>query len=336
MANIQMLMGRGDAGQVKSGRATSGQTNCPVAELRGVVKRYGSKIAVAGVSFAVEAGETVAILGANGAGKTTALSMLLGITEPSEGQVQLFGLPPMDRRVRQRTGVMLQEISVMGGLTVRELLRLFRSYYPRPMSLAELLALTGLPEAELDQRADRLSGGQKRRLELALAMAGRPELLILDEPTVGLDVAAREQLWSLLRQLKNQGTAVLFTTHYLQEAEDEADRILLFAGGKLAAAGTPAEVKSGLTMSKISFTTWGAPSAKKRLASLLCADGLEADAACVQEAGGRIQIRTVDSDRVLRILFRHEQELSVSGVTVEPGRLDEALLRLIDKEEERL
>ncbi|MCY7759982.1 ABC transporter ATP-binding protein, partial [Bacillus inaquosorum] len=170
-----------------------------------VTKHFHQKTAVNNISFSIEKGEIAAILGPNGAGKTTVISMILGLLKPTKGEIKLFNRLPDDQRVREKIGVMLQEVSVMPGLKVNEILELFRSYYPNPLSMKELVSLTALTKEDLKTRAEKLSGGQKRRLSFALALAGNPELLIFDEPTVGMDTSSRHRFWQTIHGLADQG-----------------------------------------------------------------------------------------------------------------------------------
>lgn len=190
-----------------------------VIQMEKVSKVYQGKRAVDDISFSIGKGSVTAILGPNGAGKTTMLAMLLGLTEPTEGRISVFGLPPKHNTVREKTGAMLQEVSVMDRLKVHEIIALIRSYYPQPMATEDLFAATGLAQGDLKRYAERLSGGQKRGLGFALALAGNPDLLFLDEPTVGLDTTARRRFWETVRGLAAAGKTILFTTHYLQEAD---------------------------------------------------------------------------------------------------------------------
>jgi ABC-2 type transport system ATP-binding protein len=213
------------------------------ATLAGAVKRYGAVTALAGVDLVVRRGEVLALLGPNGAGKTTAVQLLLGLLAPDAGTARIFGRDPRRPVARVRTGAMLQVSKVPETLRVREHLTLARSYYPAPLPLAELIALAGL--AGLEERPfGKLSGGQRQRVLFALALAGGPELLVLDEPTAGLDVETRRSLWSAIRRVAGEGRTVLLTTHYLEEADALADRIVLLASGRIVAAGTPAEIKA--------------------------------------------------------------------------------------------
>ncbi|GAA0135291.1 ABC transporter ATP-binding protein [Paenibacillus sp. YSY-4.3] len=291
-----------------------------IIEMNHVTKSFKDKKAVDGISFQITKGSIVAILGPNGAGKTTALSMMLGLLEPSEGTVRLLGGHPKDRKVRERIGTMLQEVSVMDKLKVREILALFRSYYPAPLNMDALIELTGLSNSDLNRYGEKLSGGQKRSLGFALAMAGNPELVFFDEPTVGLDITARRRFWDNVRRLADEGRTILFTTHYLQEADDIADRILLFNQGKLAADGTPEQIKSQIVKRSISFTSdEDSPDLRKRLMKLSpISDCYDKD--------GRIYVSTDSTDEALAAIFA--EQLPVHDIRIDQGRLDEAFEQL--------
>jgi len=292
----------------------------PVAELRQVTKIFGNKKAVNQVSFTIEKGSITAILGPNGAGKSTAISMLLGLKDASEGEVLLFGRSPQDLKVREKIGAMLQEVSVMDGLRTREIIHFIRGYYPNPLTLEEIANLSGLTNEELNKWAVKMSGGQKRKLSFALAIAGNPELLFFDEPTVGLDTTARRQFWKTVRQLADQGKTILFTTHYLQEADDMADRILLFHQGQVTADGTPEDIKAKLTRRSISFVVDADHEQVKKL--LQEVPGVTD----VYEQGGRLNAVTDDTDTALAALFR--AGLAVHDVRIDQGSLDEAFDQL--------
>ena len=214
-----------------------------LARLDAAGKRYGAVQALDGVDLSVHAGQVLAVLGANGAGKTTALGLLTGRLGTDAGRAELFGGDPRDPRRRRGIGVMLQDGELPDTLRVAEHVRLFSSYYPSPRPLAETLALAGV--ADLARRPyGALSGGQKRRVQFALAICGRPPLLFVDEPTVGLDVESRRAFWAVLRQLRDEGTGIVLTTHYLEEADALADRIVLMAGGRILADDSPAGIKA--------------------------------------------------------------------------------------------
>ena len=214
----------------------------PIAELKAVKKNYGEIAALRGIDLAIQAGELVALLGPNGAGKTTAVRILLGLTPADSGAANICGFAPTSRQAKLHRGAQLQVARIPETLRVREHIELFASYYERPLPAAETLAVAGLNNLE-NRLAGELSGGQKQRLLFALAICGRPELLVLDEPTVGLDVQARRGLWRSIREFVARGGSVLLTTHYLDEADALANRIAVIDNGLIVAEGTPAEIK---------------------------------------------------------------------------------------------
>ncbi|HEX6508114.1 MAG TPA: ABC transporter ATP-binding protein [Chloroflexota bacterium] len=218
----------------------------PAVVVQDLVKRYGSRRAVDGLSFSVERGEIFALLGPNGAGKSTTVEILEGYRARDAGVVQVLGLDPIadGDKLKPRIGVMLQEGGLYLTITPREALRLFSTFYTRSYDPDEMLALVGLEDAS-ETRYRRLSGGQKQRLSLALALVGRPELVFLDEATAGMDPQARRATWGLIRKLREEGVTVLFTTHYLEEAERLADRVAIVDEGRLIAVGTPTDLARG-------------------------------------------------------------------------------------------
>src|SRR6266542_5092083 len=223
-----------------------------VVQLAGVRKRYGRVEALRGVDLTVPAGEVVAVLGPNGAGKTTAISLMIGLRKPTEGTARLFGRPPTDRRARSRCGVMLQESGVPQVLRVGELIDLFRSYYPSPLPAAEAVRLAGLEE-KVDAQARDLSGGQRQRLYFALAVCGDPEALFLDEPTVGMDVETRRVFLDTIKQFARAGKTIVLTTHYLEEADELAERIVVIDHGLVIADAPPATIKARVAGKRVSF-----------------------------------------------------------------------------------
>lgn len=294
----------------------------PVAELRGVEKRYGDVRALAGIDLEVRAGEIVAVLGPNGAGKTTAISILLGLRSPDAGSVRLFGHDPLHRGVRERLGAMLQDSGVPATLRVGEVVDLFRAYYPIALPRDEVLAAADL--ADLRSRpVGKLSGGQRQRLYFALALAGDPDLLVLDEPTVGLDVAARRAFWDRIRGLAALGKTVLFSTHLLDEADALATRIVLIDHGRVVAAGSPADIKARVTGKRI------------RVRGALEPDMLTTipGATYVGRDGGYALLATADAMPVLRHLVNLGS--IVEEVTVEEAGLEAAFLGLTDEGSDR-
>ena len=225
-----------------------------VAELRGVTKRYGPVEALRGIDLTVDPGELVALLGPNGAGKTTAVKLLLGLLAPTSGHAAVFGQDPRQRRSRVRTGAMLQVARVPESLKVREHIGLFASYYPSPLRFEDTIAAAGLTGLE-DRLFGELSGGQRQRVLFALAICGKPDLLFLDEPTAGLDVEARRALWDHIRAFVGRGGSVLLTTHYLEEADALAQRIVVINKGRIAAEGTPHQIKTRTAGKKVRCVT---------------------------------------------------------------------------------
>jgi ABC-type multidrug transport system ATPase subunit len=213
-----------------------------VAELICATKSYGRTLALDGVSLQARRGELLAVLGPNGAGKTTAIAIWLGLIEPDKGSALLMGGRPSDIECRRRVGVMMQEVEINKQLRVREIIALTASYYRNPMSMEDTLALTGTTDLA-DRLYGKLSGGQKRKVQFAVAVCGRPELLFLDEPTAGLDVQTRQSIWATIQDLLVRGCSVVLTTHYLEEAEALADRVVVLSKSRVIASGSVAEMR---------------------------------------------------------------------------------------------
>lgn len=224
----------------------------PAVELRSVSKRYGAVRALEPTDLTIGHGEIAAILGPNGAGKTTAVSLMLGLRRATAGDVRIFGLHPRDARARAMRGAMLQDSGVPGQLTVRELVALFRSYYPRPLPLLEAIRLADLEDSANIVSA-KLSGGQRQRLLFALAICGDPPALFLDEPTVAMDVSSRQAFLGTVRRFAAAGRTVILTTHYMNEADAVASRIIVLDHGHVIADGTPASIKSRVSSKRVSF-----------------------------------------------------------------------------------
>src|SRR5881227_2940387 len=222
-------------------------TGAPAIEVRGLRKRYGDHEAVGGIDFTVKRGEVFGLLGPNGAGKTTTVEVLEGYRERTAGDVTVLGRDPAHRelRLRRRVGIVLQSSGMYRHITVREALEHWSHLYPSPRDVDEVIDVAGLRESE-DVRTRRLSGGQLRRLDLALALVGDPELIFLDEPTTGFDPAARRAAWDTVRSLRDLGKTVLLTTHYLEEAQALADRVAIIKDGRILAEGAPGELGAGV------------------------------------------------------------------------------------------
>jgi ABC-2 type transport system ATP-binding protein len=230
----------------------------PAIEVTDLHKSYGEVQAVRGVSFAVEQGEVFGLLGPNGAGKTTTVEILEGYRRRSAGEVRVLGQDPeeRDRRLQERVGIVLQSCGFYQRATVREAVEHFAKAYPRPRDAGETIALVGLEE-KADAHTKQLSGGQRRRLDLALALVGDPELVFLDEPTTGFDPAARRTAWGVVRRLKELGKTVLLTTHYLDEAQELADRVAIVKEGRIVAEGPPGELGSSASRYRVSYLSEG-------------------------------------------------------------------------------
>jgi ABC-2 type transport system ATP-binding protein len=229
-------------------------------EVQGLHKTYGEREAVRGIDFEVRRGEIFGLLGPNGAGKTTTVEILEGYRTRSSGHVSVLGHDPAarDPDLRARVGIVLQASGIYRYLTVRESIAHWAGFYPAPRDVDEVIGIVGLEEA-VDQRANRLSGGQQRRLDLALALVGDPELVFLDEPTTGFDPAARRNAWGTVRSLRDLGKTVLLTTHYLDEAQALADRVAIIKDGRILAEGPPASLGAGANRSLISYRTPDGP-----------------------------------------------------------------------------
>jgi ABC-2 type transport system ATP-binding protein len=286
-----------------------------VARLCGVVKRYGHLTALDGVDLVLQRGELLAVLGPNGAGKSTSIGLLLGLIRPDGGRAELFGMDPQQIDARRRIGVMLQSAMLPPTLRVGELLRLVASYYPNPRPLEESAALAGIADL-LKRPYGKLSGGQQRRVQFALALCGRPELVFLDEPTVGMDIDARRKLWSAMRALVAEGCSVVLTTHYLEEAEALAQRVVVVAKGRVVSEGSVDALRGQIPLSRIRCLT-------------------DLDAAAVSEwpqvasaerEGARLHINTSAPENVLRRLL--DADISLSELEVQRAGLAEAFTEL--------
>jgi ABC-2 type transport system ATP-binding protein len=287
-----------------------------------LTKRYGDLVALDQVSFEVPPGQLVAVLGPNGAGKTTTMELLEGFLAPTAGTVRVLGAEPRhgDRAWRARIGLVLQSTSLDDQLTVRELLAVFARLYPDPRSVPEVLELIGLT-GETGTRVGALSGGQRRRVDVALGIIGRPELLFLDEPTTGLDPEARRRAWAAVERLATAGTTVLVTTHYLEEADQLADRVIVLAGGRILADTTPEQLRAQSGRSTIRYPLPEAALVADLPASL--AGRLDPD----HQA---LVVHSADVTATLRDLvgWAERHHLDLAGLEVGPPTLEEAYLAI--------
>ncbi len=305
--------------------AYAGRVNEAAIFVRGLRKRYGQIEAVAGIDLEVARGEVFALLGPNGAGKTTAVEILEGHRERDAGEVSVLGHDPgrRERAFKQRIGIVLQETGVEPYLTVAETLELYGGYYPRPRAVDDVLALAGLEE-QRRLRVIKLSGGQQRRLDVAVGLIGDPDLLFLDEPTTGFDPAARRGAWEMIRGLQRLGKTIFLTTHYLDEAEYLADRVAIIRRGRIAAEGSPRALIDRDSLTSVRFRL--PPGAEGVLAAVEGAERLD---------GGEVLIRTADATSLLYELTRRarEQGTSLADLTVTRPTLEETYLRLVGEAE---
>ncbi len=286
--------------------------------LRNLTKSYGSVAAVRGIDAVIPAGETLALLGPNGAGKTTTLDMVLGLSRPDDGDVTVFGVSPSDAVAAGRVGGMLQTGTLIEYLSVRELITMVASIYPNPLSVEETLRITGA-----DDFADRptrgLSGGQTQRVRFAVALVANPDLLVLDEPTAALDVEGRRDFWRSMREVAAQGKTIIFATHYLEEADEYADRVILMARGRIVADGSPTVIKARVGARTIRATLPGVDT--QRLVAL---DGVER----AERRGDAVTMACADSaasDTALRALlagFPEAHDIEVRGAGLEEAFME--------------
>ena len=287
----------------------------PAAELIDATKKYGEVDALKGVTIRIELGEVVAMLGPNGAGKTTSISLLLGLRKPTSGKALLLGLDPTNLQARSRVGVMLQESGVPAMLKVREIVDLFRSYYPKPLPRDGAIAIAGLEE-KADALVRELSGGQRQRLYFALAVCGDPDVLFLDEPTVGMDVEGRRSFIERIADFARRGRTVVLTTHYLEEADQLAKRVIVIDRGVVIVDAPPAEIKSKVAGKRVRFN---APVLTEK-----DLDGLPVTAVTIKDHS--VQLLTNQPESVLRELFR--RGVDISDLEVAGADLEDAFIAM--------
>ena len=293
--------------------------HAPVISVRGVEKAYGAVRAVGTLDLDIDAGGIVALLGANGAGKSTTIAMLLGLIAPDAGTVDVCGLTPASAVRAGRIAAMLQSAGMMPGVTVTELLGLGTRIYPRPLPVGDVITLAGL-ESIAGRRVDRLSGGQAQRVRFAMAAIGNPDVLLLDEPTAAMDIAGRQAFWAAMRNYASSGRTIVFATHYLDEVDDFADRVVVMAGGRIAADATPSALRSQSGRTVVQFTLASPDESLPTWPDLF---KVEAE---VEVHGDRVTVRTTDPDAAVRALAA--TRLAWRDLSVVPASLDDEFLRL--------
>ncbi|MET7650619.1 MULTISPECIES: ABC transporter ATP-binding protein [unclassified Streptomyces] len=286
-------------------------TTAPVVGFDQVSKSFGDVRAVDGLTLALRPGETVALLGPNGAGKSTTLDLLLGLKQPDSGTVRVLGTGPREAIVAGRVGAMLQSGGLMDEVTVAELVRLACGLHPKPYRAADVLARAGITQIA-DRKVDKLSGGQAQRVRFALATAGDSDLIVLDEPTTGMDVTTRQAFWATMREQADQGRTVLFATHYLEEADAIADRVLVLHRGRLLADGTAAEIKAKAGARRIAFDLEdGIDEAALRALPFLTT---------LDVSGRTVRIQSTDADATVHAVYGlglYPRNLEVAGLGLE-------------------
>ncbi|UQA93278.1 ABC transporter ATP-binding protein [Streptomyces halobius] len=306
-------------GAATTATATHRAAPVPVVSFRQVNKSYGAVRAVADLRLELNPGETVALLGPNGAGKSSTLDLLLGLRTPDSGSVSLFGTTPQRAIEQGKVGAMLQSGGLMEGVKVKELVRLARDLHPRGRPLDEILATAGITDLA-DRMVDKLSGGQEQRVRFALATAGANDLIVLDEPTTGMDVSARRTFWGAMRQQAQQGRTVLFATHYLEEADEIADRVIVLHRGRVLADGTAAEIKARAGARRITFDL-AEPVDHTALHGLPALTSLSvSDRGSAAGAGRTVRIQSHDADATVHALYGlgcYPHNLEVSGLGLE-------------------
>jgi len=288
-----------------------------LARARDVTRRYGDKVALDGVSLEVEVGELVGLLGPNGAGKSTLVNLLTGIRRPTSGAVELFGGDPRLPASRRRLGVTPQETGLPAALRVGEVVDFVSAHYDRPLPKGELLDRFGLTDL-IRRQTGGLSGGEKRRVAVALAFVGRPRIVFLDEPTTGLDVQARRLLWDGIRSFRADGGTVVLTSHYLEEIEALARRVVVIGGGRVLADDTVEAVRGLVASRRVSLTV------REPLPELAGVTGIERD-------GDRVHLLTADADRLVRDLVAYD--IGFFDLEVRPTSLEEAFLAITGEPE---
>jgi len=285
-----------------------------IASIKQVCKSFDDKQVLSDISLELNQAEVLSVLGPNGAGKTTLINTMLGRLSLDSGEISLFGHPPGSMLVKRQTGAMLQVSGLPDMSTIKEHITLFQSYYAHPMDYEQVMIFSGLKEIE-NQYSKTLSGGQKQRLLFALAICGNPKLLFLDEPTVGMDIAARKSLWQAIESLKEQGTSILLTTHYLEEADQLSDRIIMLNRGKIVREGTPEEIKSQINTKKIRFSSSVDISSLSALKTVI-------KVSQYSNSKNYYELESACAEKTMKEIF--EKQLQVNDLTIIGAALEDA------------
>lgn len=285
-----------------------------IAEIKNVCKSFDNKNVLSSIDITLHQGEVLAILGANGAGKTTLINTMLGKLSLTAGEITLFGQLPGSMVAKRQTGAMLQVSGLPEMSTIKEHIQLFQSYYAEPMAYEQVVEFSGLKAIE-NQYSKTLSGGQKQRLLFALAICGNPKLLFLDEPTVGMDITARKSLWQAIEKLKSQGTSILLTTHYLEEADKLSDRIVMLNRGQIVQEGTPEEIKSKICSKKIRFNS-------RVDISVLAALKTVAKVSLLSKTSNYFELESKHVEQTIHEIY--ENKLQINNLTITGAALEDA------------
>jgi ABC-2 type transport system ATP-binding protein len=308
-----------------TGRQHGDMTTTPAIALSGLTKKFGPLTAVNDVTLSIRPGEVVALLGPNGAGKSTTIDLLLGLANPTDGTAELFGENPRNAIVNGKVGAMLQGGALLPTTTVRESIALIHALHRHPMSIDEAMQRAGVTDIA-KQKISSLSGGQMQRARFAVAVVSNPDLLILDEPTAAMDVSARHSFWESMREFTRAGKTVVFATHYLDEADTFADRIIIMNAGRIIADGTPSEVKSVVTGRTVSFTLASGSSGNTSVPELVEGPTALPGVTHVELRGTRVILQSEDSDATIRALLATYP--TASDIEIVARNMDDAFMAL--------
>lgn len=306
----------------KAAKGLPNMSDLTIAKIQNLSKSFAKLKALDAISMELQAGQVTAVLGPNGAGKTTLINLMLGRLEPEEGCIEIFGYNPGDINLKRLCGAMLQISNLPETLTIKEHIDLFQSYYAQPMAYKNVIALAGLEDIE-NRKSKDLSGGQKQRLLFALSICGDPKLLFLDEPSVGMDVTARKSLWLAIDSLKSQGTSIVLTTHYLEEADQLSDEIIMLNQGRIIHQGTPESIKAKTQHKKIRFTSAVEPHQIAHLKGVTK----------VEKSNGVIDVQSNTPEETLRQIF--DISTDIGNLSVTGALLEDAFIALNESHQQQ-